>query len=84
MTALMFIYLCKYIYGCWYKSKVLTKMIFVPERARKLRDLVRSISSPNESSDEEFTHDLLMDEDVEFRVTCDYVEEQNYPDSAYY
>ena len=77
MTALMFIYFCKYICGCFSESQMSTKMIFVPERARKLRDLVRSISSPNESSDEDFTHDQLMDEDVEFRTTCDYVEEQD-------
>ena len=58
--------------------------IFVPERVRKLRDLVRTISSSNESSDEEFTHDQLMDEDVEFRrATCDYVEDQDSPEDKY-
>ena len=77
MTAFLLIYLCKYICGCFSESQMSTKMIFVPEKARRLRDLVRSISSPNESSDEEFTHDQLMDEDVEFRTTCDYVEEQD-------
>ena len=53
--------------------------MFIPKRERKLRDLVRTISSPNESSNEEidFTHDQLMDEDVEFRTMCDYVEEQD-------
>ena len=58
-------------------------MILVPKRARKLKDLVRSISSPNESSDEDFTHNHLMDEDVDFRTTCDYVEEQDNPEVIY-
>ena len=57
---------------------------FVSERARKLRDLVWTISSLNESSDEDFTHDQLMDEDVEFiRATCDYVEDRDRPQDTY-
>ena len=83
MIVLMLTYFCKYIYRCLYKSQVTSKMIFVPKRARKLKDLVRSISSPNESSDEDFTHDQLMDEDVDFRTTCDYVEEQDNPEVIY-
>ena len=78
MTVFMFVYLCKYTYGCFCTSQVSTT-IFVPQRARKLRDLIRTISLSNESFDENFTHDQLMDEDVEFRATamCDYMEEQD-------
>ena len=76
VTACMLFYFCKYIYGCVFcKNQVSTKTIFVPKRARKLKNFVRSISSLNEnseSSDEDFTHDQLMDEDVEFKPTCEY------------
>ena len=59
-----------------HKSSVYINVMFIPKRARKLSDLVWTISSPNESSDEDidFTHDKLMDEDIEFRrVTCAYL-----------
>ena len=69
-------YFCKYTYRCIFcKSQISTKIIFVPNRARRLKDLVWSIGSLNknsESSDEDFTHDRLMDEDVEFKPTCEY------------
>jgi hypothetical protein len=55
----------------------MSETIFIPERARKLRDLVRTISSSNESFDEDLTHDQLMDEDVEFGAICDYVEDRD-------
>ena len=56
MTVFMLGHFFKYIYRCCSGTK--HKMsAFVPERARKLRDLVRTISSSNESSDEDFTHD---------------------------
>ena len=82
MTVFMLVHFFKYIYRCCFgKHKTLS---FVPERARKLRDLVRTISLSNESSDEEFTHDQLMDEDIEFRrATCDYVEDRNCPEDTY-
>ena len=38
-------------------------VILIPERARKLRDLVWIISSLNDNSDEDLIHDQLMDED---------------------
>ena len=48
----------------------------VPERARKLRELMRSISTENKDDDSnevELTHDQLMDEDVEYNAnTCGY------------
>ena len=75
MTVFILVYFLKYICGCCfdnYKSS-----FFIPERVRKLRDLVQTISSPNESSDEDLTHDQLMDEDVEFRAVCDYVEDRD-------
>ena len=47
------------------KKKKSTKIDFVPKRARKLKNSVWSISSLNESSDEDSTHDRLMGEDVD-------------------
>ena len=82
MTVFMLIHFFKYIYRCCFGKR--ETLIFVPERARKLRDLVRTISSSNESCDEDFTHDQLMDEDVEFRrATCDYVEDRDCPQDTY-
>jgi hypothetical protein len=75
MTIYMLIHFFKYICGCCFGSHKLS--IFIPERVRKLKDLVRNISSQNESSDEDLTHDQLMDEDVEFGAIYDYVEEQD-------
>jgi hypothetical protein len=74
----------KYICGCCFGNRY-KPSFFIPERARKLKDLVRTISSQNESSDEDLnlTHDQLMDEDVEFRAICDYVEDRNYPKDTY-
>ena len=81
MTVFIFVYFLKYICGCCFGNR--KPSFFIPVRARKLRDLVRTISSPNESSDEDFTHDQLMDEDVEFRAVCDYVEDRDYPEDTY-
>lgn len=56
------------------KNPTVTKL-FLPERANRLRDLVRTISAEDGDSDEdedEFTHDRLMDEDVEYNSTCNY------------
>jgi hypothetical protein len=80
MTIYMLIHFFKYIYGCCFGSH--KPSFFVPERARKLKDLVRTISSQNESSDEDLTHDQLMDEDVEFRAICDYVENRDHPNNT--
>ena len=46
---------------------------------------MRTIGSPNESSDEDFTHDQLMDEDQFRRVTmsCDYMEDRDCPEETY-
>ena len=48
----------------------------VPERANKLRELIRSISTENKDDDSnevELTHDQLMDEDVEYNTnSCGY------------
>ena len=46
-----------------YVFRISTKTNFVTKRARKLKDLVCN------------THDRLMDGDVEFRPTCEYVAE---------
>ena len=81
MTVFILVYFLKYICGCCFGN--FKPSSFIPERTRKLRDLVRTISSPNESSDEDLTHDQLMDEDVEFRAVCDYVEDQDYPGDTY-
>ena len=81
MTVFIFVYFLKYICGCCFGNR--KPSFFIPVRARKLRDLVRTISSLNESSDEDLTHDQLMDEDVEFRAVCDYVEDRDYPEDTY-
>ena len=81
MTGFMLIHFIKYISRCFGKSKM---SVYVSERVRKLRDLVRTISSPNESSDEDFSRDQLMDEDIEFRMaTCDYLEDRDCPKDTY-
>jgi hypothetical protein len=80
MTIYMLIHFFKYICGwCFCDRK---PSFFIPERAKKLKDLVRTISSQNESSDEDLTHDQLMDEDVEFRAICDYVENRDHPNNT--
>ena len=84
MTGILLIHFCKYVYRCLCKNQANTKSVFIPNRARKLKDLVRTITSLNESSDEDFTHDQLMDEDVEFRATCDYVEGRDCPQQDTY
>ena len=61
MTARILFRFCKYIYR--YVFRISTKTNFVTKRARKLKDLVY------------ITHDRLMDGDVEFRSTCEYVAE---------
>ena len=84
MTGILLIHFCKYVYRCLCKNQTNAKSVFIPNRARKLKDLVRTITSLNESSDEDFTHDQLMDEDVEFRATCDYVEGRDCPQQDTY
>ena len=82
MKVFMLVHFFKYISRCCSGKRKTSN--FVPQRTRKLRDLVWTISSPNESCDEDFTHDQLMDEDVEFRrATCDYVEDQDCPQDTY-
>ena len=44
---------------------------------------MRTISSLKESSDEDSTHNHLMDKDVEVRtVTCDYMEDRECPEDT--
>ena len=46
--------------------------------------MVRTISDQGEDSDsseEEFTHDRIMDEDVEYRSTCKYFENRKLEDT---
>ena len=53
---------------------IVTRHFFIPERARRLRDRVRTIiiiimiSSLNDISDENLTHDQLVTEAMEFRA----------------
>ena len=64
----LFVTICKYIVSHGYRNQTVANS-FIPERAVKLRELLRTISSQNESSDsseEEFTHNRLMDEHVEY------------------
>ncbi len=69
--------LCKRIAKC--------KPIASTERAIKLRKFIRTISNENEDDDSdevELTHDLLMDEDVEYNPnTCGYIKAEGVMDS---
>jgi hypothetical protein len=78
MTIYMLFHFFKYISRCCFGNR--KPSFYVPERAKKLKHLVRTISSQNECSDEDLTH---MDEDVEFRAICDYVEDRDYPKDTY-
>ena len=78
MSVYLFFILCELIIRHGYKNQTVAE-VFIPEGATKLREMIRSISAQDDNSDskeEDFTHDRLMDEDVEFRSTCTYFEEE--------
>ena len=69
LLAICYKYIVKH--GC--KSHTST---LIPKKANRLRELLWTISSQNEKSDsseEEFTHDRLMDEDVD-NIECRQLE----------
>ena len=61
---------CKNVEKCGWKKPLVNNAIFLmPGRKNRLRQLIRTISVQNstvDSSDEEFTHDRLVDEDVNY------------------
>ena len=74
---------------CVYLLTILCKQVFkricknqaiLPSRTREIIQIVSAKVERSDSNGEEFTHDRLVDEDVEYRSTSNYFEEKMLPD----
>ena len=74
---------------CVFLLTILCKQVFkrtcrseanLSSRTREIMQIITSRIEKSDSNGEEFAHDRLVDEDVEYRSTYDYFEEEMLPD----